>query len=138
MDTFLYLTYGDGKATIAIKQIEDIIHIAAAFCSPQDQFARHKGRKIALERLNNKKDFYISFKHNSDIKIKWQVRELVNFVVAGNWVAKLDIENEIETTIFDFITETVIDFPDDIIPMSVHTNTIPTWAKHAAIEKTLY
>lgn len=138
METFLYITYGEGQATVAIKEIEDNIQISAAFCSPDDQFVKDKGRKIALERMNDKKDFYISFKKNDKLKLKWQVRDLINFVVSGKWVTKLDIENELETTVFHFITETETEFPDDFLPMTVHTNVIPSWAKRAVIEKTLY
>lgn len=137
MQTFLYLTLGDGRATVAINEIGGTAAIGVAFCSPHDHFNKETGRKLALERLNNKKDFYISFERNAD-KLKWQVRDIVKLVVSGEWVTQADVENELEFKIFNFITETENDFPNDFIPMTVHTSTVPTWAKRAVLEKNLY
>lgn len=137
MQTFLYLTLGDGRATIAINQVDNNAEIAAAFCSPRDRFNKETGRKIALERLNNKNGFYVHFERNND-KLKWQVRDIVKFVISGEWVTQADIENELEMRIFNLVTEIETDFPNDFAPMTVHTNTVPTWAKRAVLEKNLY
>lgn len=138
METFLYLTYGDGKATVAIKEAKNIVELGAAFCSPEDQFEKAHGREIALKRLNEKQDFYVCFEQDKSKKLKWQAREIVNFIVSGRWVSKLDFETELDLKVSDIVTETVTDFPNDIIPITVHTNTIPTWVKRAALEKTIY
>lgn len=137
MQTFLYLTFGDGRATVAINDMGKLADIGVAFCSPRDQFAKEIGRKIARDRLMSRKDFYVSFERNDD-KVKGQVRDIVKFIVSGAWVTKADIENELEFKILDVVTETSNDFPSDIAPMTVHTSTIPTWAKRAVVEKNLY
>jgi len=135
--TYLYLTFGDGRLTVAISEIENIAEIGVAFCSPYDQFSKEIGRKIATERLLTKKDFYVAFARDNS-KLKWQVREIVKYIVSGEWVTKDDIENELETKIFKIVTETETDIPNDIAPMTVYTNTVPSWAKQAVVEKNLY
>jgi len=140
METYLYLNFGDGIATTAIVQHPDsnTTEIGVAFCSPRDPFVKKIGRDIALERVAKKKDFYVCFERNENAKLKWQIRDLVKFIIAGKWVGNIDFETELETKVNEIITETSTDFPSDIAPMTVHTNTIPTWAKRAVIEKTFY
>jgi hypothetical protein len=139
METYLYLNLGDGRATVAIQHNDDnTIEIGVAFCSPVDRFVKAVGRVKALERLKQKKDFYVRFDIDENEKLKWQVRDLVRFIVLGKWVTALDFETELDIKVHEIVTETVNDFPSDIAPMTVHTNTIPTWAKRAAAEKNFY
>lgn len=139
METYLHLDLGEGKATIAIQPNEDnTVEIGVAFCSPEDRFMKAVGRAKALERLKQKKDFYVRFDKDQNAKLKWQVRDLVKFVILGKWVSNIDFETELDTKVHEITTETVNDFPNDFAPMTVHTNTIPTWAKRAVVEKNFY
>lgn len=131
METFLYLNFGQGRVTVAIKEQNNLLKIGAAFCSPSDQFIKEYGRKLALDRLNNKKDFYICFEKENSIRIKEQVCNLIKFIISGQWVSKLDVETELGLIVYEIITESENHFSNDIAPMVLHTNIIPTWAKHA-------
>lgn len=131
METFLYLNFGPGRVTVAIKEQNNLLKIGAAFCSPCDQFIKEYGRKLALDRLNNKRDFYICFEKENSIRIKEQVYNLIKFIISGQWVSKLDVETELGLIVYEIITESENHFSNDIAPMVLHTNTIPTWAKHA-------
>lgn len=139
MQTFLYLNLGRGRATVAINEHPEnkTAEIGVAFCSPNDQFVKELGRNIAEKRLQEKKDFYICFERNNE-KLKWQARDLVKFVILGRWASKLDFETELEIKVHEIVTDTISDFPNDIAPMTVHTNTVPTWAKRAVAEKNFY
>lgn len=130
MESFLYLYLGNGRATIAINEKNNSVHIGVAFCSPDDQFIKKYGKELALARLNDRKEFYVCFERNSD-RIKQQVHKIIKFIISEKWVTKLDIENELDIVIYALITETVKEFSDN---MTVHTNTIPTWARCAVFE----
>jgi len=140
METYLYLNFGDGKATVAIIENAEnkTVELGATFCSPQDQFIKAYGRNVALWRLQNKKDFYVHFDKDETDKLKWQVRDVIKFAVSGKWVNALDFETELGIKVHELITETVNNFPSDIAPMTVHTNTVPTWAKRAVEQKNFY
>jgi hypothetical protein len=62
MTTFTHLdvTYTGGRITLAIK--EDVeaqkVIVAAAFCSPKDQFCRRTGRELALAAMNSPKSSF--------------------------------------------------------------------------------
>lgn len=136
--TYLYLNFGAGKATVAIiPRHSNTAEIGVAFCSPYDQFNRNIGRELSLRRLTDKKDFYVYFER-TEYALKQQVRELVNFIVAGQWVSVLDFDTELNTTIYNILTETSQDFNDNEIPMTIHTNVVPHWATKAVLKNNLY
>lgn len=136
--TYLYLTLGKGKATIAISTYDDnTAEIGVAFCAPLDRFARHIGRVRATERLNTKKEFYVCFERNEDA-LKTQVRDLFHFILTGNWKSTIDIDAALETSIYELITEKSIEVACDVAPLIMTTNTIPKWAKKAAISHDFY
>ena len=136
--TFLYLQLGQGTATVAIVPLADnTVEVGVAFCSPEDQFSRAEGRKRALERITQKKDFYVHYERNTD-SLKGQAKSLVKLIVSGRWVSVLDFATELDTIIYEIITETSKEIEFDLAPMTVHTNTIPVWARHAVIEKNFY
>ncbi len=135
---FLYLSFGDGRVTAAIRLGRDnTAEIGVAFCSPHDQFVKSIGRELASDRITTKKDFYVHFERN-DRPVKHQVRDLVKMITSGRWVSVLDFDIELDTTIYELITETSIEVPCEIAPMVVQTNTVPGWAKVAVIEKNFY
>lgn len=136
--TFLYLKFGEGIATVAIRPKDNnTVEIGAAFCSPEDRFEKSIGRKLAVTRIKNKKDFYVCFERNDSL-LKHQVRDLIKLIVSGRWVSILDFDIELDTTVYDLITETLTEVPCEIAPMVVQTNTVPGWAKTAAIENNFY
>ena len=59
---FMHFDLGTGRVTTAIKVEEHgsytVAFIAAAFCSPKDQFNRKKGRLISEGRLNARKHVF--------------------------------------------------------------------------------
>ena len=49
-ETYEHLFVGEGRVTLAILRQGGRVTVGISFCSPKDQFARHRGRKIALGR----------------------------------------------------------------------------------------
>lgn len=130
--TFLYLKYGKGRATAAILPHNDnIAEMGIALCSPTDKFVKKIGRELAVKRLINKKDFYINYEMN-DYKLKNQASDIINFVMAEKWVTVLDFDTEINTTVYEIITETNEEYQSELGPITIHTNVIPHWASDAA------
>ena len=79
MTTFTHLFLGDGRVTLAIREVEGEISVGIAWCSPKDQFSRAMGRETALMPLDHsevtKKGFGFNFtsklkKGSSIIRIK--------------------------------------------------------------------
>lgn len=128
--TYLYLYRGGGRITIAILPHEDnTIEIGAAFCSPQDRFVKKIGRELALKRLKEKNFFYVSFEHDGNIKLKDHVAKLIDFIIKQQWVSVLDFDIELNTTIYNIITEAEHEIPCEVGPLTCCTNVIPQWAK---------
>lgn len=139
--TFLYLNLGDGRATIAIMPNEDdTVEVGVAFCSPQDNFNRKTGRAIALQRLQNKNGFYVSFERDYTKALKQHAKEVVKFIIRGHWVTVLDFNIEINTTIYELVTETGndVNIEDLDIPITMYTSTTPHWAKDAVLGHDFY
>jgi len=76
-NTYMHMDLGIGRATIAIQKIdgEKRIRVAAAFCSPHDQFSRKKGRLIADGRLDCDKLLYILNTSDESKSVQTIVRE---------------------------------------------------------------
>lgn len=76
-NTYMHMEIGKGRATLAIQQIdgEKRVRVAAAFCSPHDQFSRKKGRLIADGRLGIDKLLYILNTSDESKSVQTIVRE---------------------------------------------------------------
>lgn len=71
MTTFTHLHLGNGRVTLAIRELPDgEVSVGIAWCSPRDQFSRAMGRETALGPLDYadvaKKGF--SFSYKSELK----------------------------------------------------------------------
>lgn len=56
---FIHFMLGKGRVTAAVRKgAGNTVAIGAAFCSPNDQFSRKRGRKIAEGRLDKGKVFH--------------------------------------------------------------------------------
>ncbi len=134
--TYLYLALGSGLLTIAVYlQKTEMVDIGIAFCSPDDQFIEEKGKSLANIRLMDKSGFFVQFKRNN-IPLEQQIHQLVSRIISNNWGSIIDFEMELETVVYELITETITNTIDEEInlPIIIHTNIIPNWAKRAVID----
>lgn len=81
---FLYLERGKGRITVAGRVEKNNIEIGISFCSPSDKFIKNIGKKNAVQRLNNKKDFYLCFENNITLPIKYQIKNIIKQDILGN------------------------------------------------------
>lgn len=71
MTAFMHFDIGPGRVTAAIRADDKEAEIGLAFCSPEDQFSRKRGRLIAEGRLNVGKSLRLFL--DPDKRVKAQV-----------------------------------------------------------------
>ncbi len=63
--TFAYYNIGNGRVSLSVNVDNDLISVGVAYCSPNDQFSKSRGRAIALgRRIKNVPRYSFSFKRN--------------------------------------------------------------------------
>ncbi len=97
MTSFMHFELNGGRVTAAIQVENQIAEVGLAFCSPQDQFARKRGRLIAEGRLNAGKAFcYVPVNPGDRAKEKvmaW-LREYLPTSQSAPWWVNPENKNE--------------------------------------------
>lgn len=84
MTTFMHVHVGKGRATVAISHEKGAKEatVAVAFCSPNDQYKREKGRLISSGRLNKEGKYFFKVGLDGQSPIKLQVSNILEAMLA--------------------------------------------------------
>lgn len=84
MIDFMHLQLGSGRVTVAIDLEDNTARVAAAYCSPRDNFSRSKGRLISTSRLACKRKNTVLF--TSQIPEGQRVKSYVHNILMAKFI----------------------------------------------------